>query len=406
MKMNKKTAVATSFCLGAIMLVTTAFADVASKSGYDQLKDSIKYTSKACSKDLKSFTAVTTMTLKDNDKVLFSNNLLSKYDNTQNRMERIWEYPEQKTKGYLYEDSKCSISSGENDIYYVDEFDHGNDWRIYEDRFEIGESSDLERIFDAVVGNIANYVMVEEKQDGSKQFSGTVTEAQIPALINAVSSYYVKELTNYNSESVPSSPMKPISDVVIKTVKGNAQISKDGLLESVLGSVIIAGKDKDGNAHELTLEILVKLEDINSTKVAKPDLKGKKVEKSDRRTGNIEITKKDVGTYKNDIVIVKDGNYEKIGERIVEIVNIEGQNLEGRYHEVYKDGYSDYSSKALDFRFDATIEACSNRATFKYNNSEEEIWFNTTGKGEIDFDFAAAYENRNYNNKFQRSFDN
>ena len=39
MKKNKKLIMGLSFCLGAVMLVTTAFADVVSKSGYDMLKD-------------------------------------------------------------------------------------------------------------------------------------------------------------------------------------------------------------------------------------------------------------------------------------------------------------------------------------------------------------------------------
>ncbi len=45
MKLGKKGLLALSFVVGACMFVTTAFADMALRTGYHQLKDSIKHTS-------------------------------------------------------------------------------------------------------------------------------------------------------------------------------------------------------------------------------------------------------------------------------------------------------------------------------------------------------------------------
>ena len=55
MKLNKKTAMIISFALGTVMFTTTAIAQVVAKSGYDQLKDSVKYTAENCTTKLSSY---------------------------------------------------------------------------------------------------------------------------------------------------------------------------------------------------------------------------------------------------------------------------------------------------------------------------------------------------------------
>ena len=54
MKVNKKTVMVLSFCLGLALFVTTAFADIVSKTGYEQMKDSIKFTAESFSEKLDS----------------------------------------------------------------------------------------------------------------------------------------------------------------------------------------------------------------------------------------------------------------------------------------------------------------------------------------------------------------
>jgi hypothetical protein len=77
---KKKTVLVISFALGALLIATTAFADITNKSGYDQLKESIKDTVEMCSTQLDSFTFESSMVFKDNGKVLSSENSVSKYD--------------------------------------------------------------------------------------------------------------------------------------------------------------------------------------------------------------------------------------------------------------------------------------------------------------------------------------
>ena len=58
MKLKKKSAIMLSFILGGTLFVSTAFADVISKSGYEQLKDSVKTTGSKCSDQIKNFTKI------------------------------------------------------------------------------------------------------------------------------------------------------------------------------------------------------------------------------------------------------------------------------------------------------------------------------------------------------------
>ena len=52
---------------------------------------------------------------------------------------------------------------------------------------------------------------------------------------------------------------KITKDIFVKEVKGNMVTSKDGLIQSVLGTGVISGKDENGKEHNLTFELLGKI---------------------------------------------------------------------------------------------------------------------------------------------------
>jgi len=60
--------------------------------------------------------------------------------------------------------------------------------------FEDEDFEYIERIFDALIGNLKEYVVVTEDADGNKEFSGKLSDAQIPAVVNAVIAYAAKKL--------------------------------------------------------------------------------------------------------------------------------------------------------------------------------------------------------------------
>jgi len=80
---------AISFCIGAVLFVSTAFADVVSKTGYEQFKDAIKNTVGSLAEEYDSFTTETGLSVKDNDRILAANYAIEKYDMVNSRREEV-----------------------------------------------------------------------------------------------------------------------------------------------------------------------------------------------------------------------------------------------------------------------------------------------------------------------------
>ncbi len=371
---NKKLMVALSFTLGATLLVSTAFADIMSMSGYEHLKNAIKHTSKSCNKDLKSFTTQFTVTLRDDDRVLCETTQTAKIDNSmgasENSSSTVYSTGTKNTFN-SYNDKNCSISyDALNDTYHVIEYSEARTTPQFEDIFEEDEMADVEKIIDAALGNLKDYVIAEQKSNGSMEFSGNLDDTQIPILINAVSSFAFKCIVPDMGVEIGDVLPQIKDDVFIKKITGKASVNEDGLIESLFGSGIMSGKDAKGISHDLTLDILLRLYDVNSTYVKKPDLTGKTVEKTkETAISDKTVSQKFVGEYKNDIVIEKDNSFKKIGERTLIISKIDDTCVTGRYSEKYIAEYEEYSKNPLEFDFNAEIDG-GNDATFELIDSQ------------------------------------
>lgn len=301
MKRKKNLAMLLSFCIGAALFMSTAFADVISKTGYDQFKDAIKKTVENLSEGYDSFTTEVALSIKDNDKVLMTNSAVAKYDMVNSRMEDIstTEFAGIKNESnYTYRDNWMSIYHGYNDkdTYYVNEYEKEmKDAVTIRNFFEDEDAQYIERIFDALIGNLKEYVVVGENSDGSKEFSGKLSDAQIPALVNAVTAYVAKQ-TVFDSHMERSEIGVPNlkSDIFVKEIRGRANVNGDGIIENLFGELIISGSEEGGTKHDLKVELVFKVYNINSTTVEKPDLTGKNVEKSIVRNGLILITLKSI----------------------------------------------------------------------------------------------------------------
>ncbi|MDF2503967.1 hypothetical protein [Clostridium sp.] len=282
MKFKKKTAMALSFTLGILMFATTAMAEVTTKSGYDQLKDSLKYTGKATTTGLSSDTLNMSFIIKDGNTTVYSQNSTNKYDITNKAMENVRETynGSDKTDSYYYTDKNTLITkdtgNGISDQYAVTNFKDGkNDNKWLTNPFDEDRTTDIEKIADAIVGNLKDSVVVNEKSDGSKELSSSLNNTQIPSIANALVSFEFKNLYA-NPNDTRSKMPKLIKDIFVKNVKGTMTTNKNGLIKTALASGVLSGKDKNGQSHDLTFELLFKISDINSTKVTKPDLTGKK----------------------------------------------------------------------------------------------------------------------------------
>lgn len=193
MKMKKKTAIIASFTVGTLLFATTAFADITSKSGYEQLKDSVKTVSAKASGEYDNYTMEMTTIIKNNGQVMVSSNSVNKVDRLQNAQEsnNTNEESGKISTYYNYNDSKTSINFDQrNDKVYVTEYNKEREHILPDDPFAEEEAADIERIIDAVVGSLKDHVIVNENPDGTKVLSGSLSEMQIPALVNAVSSLF------------------------------------------------------------------------------------------------------------------------------------------------------------------------------------------------------------------------
>lgn len=400
MKLSKKSVTVLSFTIGACLFVSTAFADTLLGSGYDRLKGSAKTTANMMEKDMKNYTLETLYTLKDNDKTLLQGSTSQKMDVEKQAKEESTTTKSadgETTSRYNYSDTKKSVNkNGTDNTYYVTEYpDNVNANRFFEPKnpFKEKGAAEIEKIVDAVVGGLKDYVQVEEGPEGGKVYSGSLSETQVPAVLNAVSSFGIKQMLN--DESLPEIE----SDVFVKKVVGSAIENKAGYLENVTGDITLSGKDKNGVQHDLNLNVIVKLSEVGNTKITMPDLTGAKVEKVSYSNG---FSSKYVGKYKNDIVMEKDGKFVKIGERMLEITSVDNDKVKGKYSETVIPGYeSEYPNKdAFDFESDSVASS-----TFTYKDAKGEqkngsIYQGATGKVHLEMNLEIINENSyKHNNK-------
>lgn len=385
--MKKRTAMIVSLAVGTLMFATTALAEISSKSGYEQLKDGVKVTAESLTEKSSSFTADMSFVLKDNGNVVMSRNSVSKCDVKNN----MWETKETNIEGknkresYIYNDSNSSIVFDSNrDVYNVTEWDGKADNKSSRNPFKEKEAGDIEKIVDALVANLRDYVVVSQNPDGSKVISGSLNESQIPALINAVVSFQMKNNLKWRVDQLGLPVVT--KDIYISEIKGKMVVDKNGVMQSILGTGVLKGKDEQDKEHNMTFEVLGKVSNIDSTVVKKPDLKGKKVEKNvAHRSNGIQNPEMYIGTYKNDIISQKDGKFQKIGERVLEITKFENKTISGRYHEEYKKGFEEYASKARDINFEAELKQDGLFGEFKYSNTSGK-----SGEGSINVDERTA----------------
>lgn len=409
MKLSKKAMTVLSFTLGTSIFVSTAFADALIGSGYDQLKDSAKYTAAQMEKGLNNFTIEMLYSVKDNGQTLVQGSNKTKVNSVEqaNEDNSTTQYPSGKsTSTYSYSDKNRSVwKNSVEDQYYVTEFPEGLDRNNqFKSPFNEQGAPEVEKIFDALVGNLKDYVQVEESSEGGKVFSGSLSEAQVPAIVNAVSSFGMKQiLVNEGPYQGEASVPHIESDIYIKKVTGTAVVNKEGLLESVTGDVVLSGKDKNGVQHDLSMNAVFKLSDVGTTKITLPDLTGAKVEKVNR--GDYGFTGKYVGTYKSEIVIEKNGQFVKVGERILEITSVDQGKVTGQYSETVKPGFeADYTvMNGFTFEFDPSAADHSNSFTFTNSKGESEngnLHPGSPGKVYLNLSHPQPY----YDGQFNRVF--
>lgn len=376
MKINKKLFTPLAFILGALLFTSSALADMALGSGYDELKNSAKATAQQMADELGNFTIDMLFSFQIDEQTIYQTTTLTKVDNQQGVFEEntsIEKADGSVSSHYYYLDKEMSISKDDSDATYLvtqfeDQREH-EEWRAFENPFDQEITPEIEKIFDALVGSLKEQIQVEEKPDGGRLFSGSLSEIQVPPLINAVSSFLLKQALENERQLNKDDAIPQIeSDIFIKKMSGQAVENKSGLLDHVIAEVILAGTDKDGKQHDLIYNVALKVTDVGQTNITKPDLSQAKVEK----VGPGGFSSKYVGTYKNNIVIEEDGQFIKIGERTLEILNVDNGKVMGRYEEAVQPEYAEKHPEPYSFTFETETEGDFYSGEFQYTNPEGE----------------------------------
>lgn len=417
MKFNKKSTMFGVFILGAMILLTSGFADAALGSGYQNLKNSLKTTTAKLTDDVNNFSVDFTATIKVDGKTYLEETNNTKFDVKNQAMEtRTIELQKgNHLENYSYSDKKQYIyKDAEDGSYYVQEKLKSNkDTSIITNPFEEEEFKDLEKIVDAVVGSLENVIQVEQSGN-KKMYIGSVGDSEVPSLINAISSFVFKYsiFDEHTAETlkIPS----PKSNITIKEASGKAVENKDGIVESGIFSISMAAKDAKGVEHVYTLDLSMAIKNINKTSVAAPNLDGQKVTYSKE---GFAFDEKHIGKYSNNIVEVKDNSFVKIGERFVEISSVKDGRIKGKYYEVYNKEHK--ANKAKSFEFSSNSDESEFYTIINYTDSDGkkkqgtidpsnlqdihvvfDIEFSEDGDG-----YSQTEYDENFNNEFIRVFE-
>lgn len=353
MRFNKKTAAICAFALGVTILAGSAFADTMIGSGFNSLKNSVKATTAKLTDDVDNFNVNFTVNAKVDNKIFAESIANKKYDiasqaeETSERNLRKGEVREY----YLYRDENQTIyknfDDGSYNVYEKRKKNNDNA-KLIEDPFEEERVKDLEKVLDAFVGSLEDVIQVEES-GGKKMYTGNLSESQMPSLVNAITSFAFKYsiLDEWNAKNmdVPY----PKSNIYLINASGKAIENEEGIVESGIFTASISAQDEKGVEHIYSLDFSIDIKDINNTVVKAPNFDGQKVTYNKE---NYEFNSKHIGKYKNDIVIDGGSSFEKVGERFIEITSVEGDNVKGKYYEVYNEGYEAEVVRSFDFYSD------------------------------------------------------
>ena len=342
------------FGLGACLFVSTAFADMMLGSGYDKLKSSIKNTFSQMEKGLDSYTFVNQFSITLDGEVLTDTHGTLKMDNVNMLREDVnisKSYLEEEYRSMSYHDKNQTAwqSSRENELYVTEyQTERPADSYMFIDPLSQDGAPEIEKIIDAVIGNLKDLVQVEQGGKGEYNFNGSLNASQVPALVNGVSSFGIKQMLNSEFDRHKNANLpKFTSDLNVSAVKGTAVENEKGLLTKLEAAVEFEGKDAQGEEHRINVHVAFELKDINSTAITKPDTTKAIVETYDQ---NRVVSAMYAGTYKNNIVIKEGNSVVKIGERKLVIDKISADEIVGSFEEIVYEGYEDqYQAKKLTF---------------------------------------------------------
>jgi len=294
--MNKKLAMmGLGVAVGSMMLVTSVYAGVGDAPGYEAFKSAFKQTAA-----VDNVTRQMNVTLQDNGKQLLNVQTTIKSDRSDQAGSAqvvVNDGTEVQTVNFYNQDGKQIVKSDASDVYKV--ITHDNSNRAFRELEGSNHAPDpqavqeVEHVVDALVGNLKNYVTMDEAPGDVKEIHFKLSGSQISPVVNTIGSLVLKHGTAESmNHPVPAkadtlgidvgtlrnSLPQLANDIKMDAVAVNATIDADNHITNQTAEIHISGTDAQGAAHEVVLNMDMTLSSLNSTVPDKVDLSGKQIE--------------------------------------------------------------------------------------------------------------------------------
>ncbi|MEF3307080.1 hypothetical protein [Paenibacillus sp. GYB003] len=315
MNNNKKwIAMGAGLGIGAVMLTVSGLSAMAGTSGYDAWKSAVKQTHTAT-----SFAAQAGVVVSDGGTKLIEAQTAFKKDGAAASGDvRVSAGGASHGMNVYVQDGKTILKPGDSDVYRIVEHGKGEggghgpkNGAAHAPDPELAQK--LERVFDALVGNLKDRVTLDENADGSKRVALSLSGNQVPVAVNAIGSLLIGHAGGEHGErggahgwakghgrgndgsdpgagplfapdTMPNLP-KLTQDVRIDEIKLNATIDANNYVDDQSAEIQISGKDDSGAAHTVVIAAKLDLSGVNATKADSVDLTGKTVEPIEPKKG-------------------------------------------------------------------------------------------------------------------------
>jgi hypothetical protein len=295
-RMKKGFVILGAIGISSVVMVTSGFAAMASTSGYSVYKDAIKAT-----RGLDSVSLSGGISLKDNGTSLVNVTGSVKADlanETQSGSATIDNSGKQQTIEVYRQSNQTITKSSDSDVYYQEQERQGKHKDEKPESKQIPQ--EVENMIDSLVGNLQNSVTLDNKADGTKQVTLSLSNAQLPPVVNAVGSLLIKNALDEKqghkkNEEVPGIDFKPSLPAITQNVRIDqidikADINASNFIQHQEATITVSGKDAAGVSHQAVLQLNADLTGFNATTPDTIDLAGKnvKVVQHDNKHGETE----------------------------------------------------------------------------------------------------------------------
>jgi hypothetical protein len=270
--------------ISSLVMVTSGFAAMSSSTGYSVYKDAIKATS-----SLDSVALSGGISLKDNGVSLLNVTGSVKTDlanETGSGSATIDNNGKQQTVEVYRQSNQTITKSSASDVYYQEQ-EHAD--KNQNDKPKSRQiPQEVENIIDSLVGNLQNNVTLDNKTDGTKEITLSLSNAQLPPVVNAVGSLFIKNAldekeANKKQDELTGIDFKPTlpaltQNIRIDQIDIKADINAANFIQHQEATITVSGNDAAGATHQVILQLNADLTGFNATTPETIDLTGKNVQ--------------------------------------------------------------------------------------------------------------------------------